>query len=153
MKSDKKILATNSKALFSYTVVDKYEAGIVLAGHEVKSVRGGHASMLGSYISIDQNLEMKLVNLHISKYEKASTLQEYKPTKDRKLLMKKNEILKIKNTLAQKGLTLIPISLYSKGAFIKVEVGVCRGKKKTDKKEVLKKRDQDRDMERYFKFE
>ncbi|MCC6639169.1 SsrA-binding protein SmpB [Candidatus Falkowbacteria bacterium] len=150
---EKKILATNSKALFNYTVVDKIEAGLKLFGYEVKAVRTGQASMTGSYVTITQDLQVQLHNLHIPKYEKASTLKEYHPTRSRTLLLNKREILKIKNHMTQKGLTLIPLSLYSKGAFVKVELGLCKGKKKADKKAVIKQRDIDRDIERFLKFE
>lgn len=145
--------AVNKKARHDYTILDSFEAGVVLSGHEVKSVRSGSVNLKGSYISISPSHEVMLHNAHIAPYTKATHLKsDYEPTRSRKLLLHKKEIMKLIGMLAQKGLTLMPLSLYSKGNRIKVEVGVAQGKKKADKREDLKKRDIQRDLDRTLRY-
>lgn len=143
-------LTTNKKALHNYHVQEKFEAGIVLTGAEVKSVKGGQTNLMGSYISAREN-QLWLVNCHISPYKMASTQAGYHPTHDRKLLLKRKEISSLIGTLTAKGLTVLPISVYTKGSLIKLEIGICRGKKQHDKREVIKKRDSDRNIRRLMR--
>lgn len=143
-------LTTNKKALHNYHVQEKFEAGIVLTGAEVKSVKGGQINLMGSYISARDN-QLWLINCHISPYKMASTQQGYNPTHDRKLLLKRKEISSLVGTLTAKGLTVLPISVYTKGSLIKLEIGVCRGKKQYDKRETIKKRDTDRSIQRLLR--
>ena len=143
-------LTTNKKALHNYQVLEKHEAGIILTGAEVKSVKGGQINLAGSYISTRDNA-LWLVNCHISPYKMASTQQGYNPTHDRKLLLKRKEISSLIGTLSAKGLTVLPISVYTKGSLVKLEIGVCRGKKQFDKREIIKKRDTDRSIRRLLR--
>jgi SsrA-binding protein len=143
-------LTTNKKALHNYQVLEKFEAGIVLTGAEVKSVKGGQINLMGSYITARDNT-LWLINCHISPYKMASTQQGYNPTHDRKLLLKRKEISSLIGTLTAKGLTVLPISVYTKGSFVKLEIGVCRGKKQYDKRETIKKRDSDRNIQRLMR--
>jgi len=115
----------------------------VLSGQEVKSVRNGQINLKGSFIT-EQKGEMFLTNAHISTYKFAGPLPGYDPTRSRKLLLKKKEIAYLTGKLQEKGLTIVPISVYTKGAHIKIEVGIAKGKKKYDKRETIKKHDQDR---------
>ena len=142
----------NKKARFEYEVLETFEAGIMLHGHEVKSVKEGLANLKGSYATIDPFGEVYLLSAYISPYKKATHLQEYDPYHKRKLLLKKSEIEKLIGKLAQKGLTIAPLSMYSKGNKIKVELGLLKGKKKADKRESLKKKDIQRDIERTLKY-
>lgn len=143
-------LTTNKKALHNYLVQEKFEAGIILTGAEVKSVKGGQINLLGSYISARDNA-LWLVNCHISPYKMASTQAGYNPTHDRKLLLKRKQISSLTGTLTAKGLTVLPISVYTKGSLIKLEIGICRGKKQYDKRETIKKRDTDRSIQRLMR--
>lgn len=145
------VLAKNKKALFDYTILDRFEAGIVLAGHEVKSVRQGQVSLKGAYVTIDNKDQAWLLNASISKYKKAAQIKEYDPTHSRKLLLNKKEIAKIKGKLASSGLTIVPISLYTKGNLIKAELGLAQGKKKADKRQSIKEKDTKRDIQRALK--
>ncbi|MFC1687905.1 SsrA-binding protein SmpB [Patescibacteria group bacterium] len=135
--------AQNKKGLFNYFILDQIEAGIKLAGAEVKSVKLDQIDLSGSYVSI-RNEELWLVQCHISKYKHASSKSNEDPDRDRKLLVKKSEIISLIGKMASEGLTLIPVSVYSKGTLIKVKLGLARGKKKADKRETIKKRESDR---------
>lgn len=144
-------LAINKKANFDYEILEKYEAGLVLAGHEVKSVRAGNTSLKGSYITLKQTKknslpEAFLVNANISLYKYASQIENYDSTRDRKLLLKKSEIEHLMGKEKEQGLTLVPLKIYTKHGFLKLEFGVGRGKKKYDKRESIKKRELDRKM-------
>ncbi|MCX6796754.1 MAG: SsrA-binding protein SmpB [Candidatus Falkowbacteria bacterium] len=143
-------LAFNKRANFDYTISDTYEAGLVLYGHEVKSVKTGHISLKGAFVTIKstpKNLpEFYLINAHIPLYAKASTIKNYEPTRPRKLLLHKNEIKKLIGKKQEQGLTLVPIKIYTKRSLIKLEFGVGRGKKKIDKRETIKKRELDRQI-------
>ena len=145
------ILATNKQAKFSYEILDTFEAGIVLEGHEVKSVKEGNISLKAAYVSLDAHNELWLKNAAISKYRLAGPLPGYDPERPRKLLLHKKEINSLVGKLQQQGLTIVPISVYTKHNKIKVEVALARGKKKFEKKESLKKKDIERDVQREIK--
>ncbi|MBE6694356.1 MAG: SsrA-binding protein SmpB [Ruminococcaceae bacterium] len=144
-----KIIAQNKKAWHDYFVDDKYEAGIALFGTEVKSIRAGAVNLKDSYCTI-KNGELFAVGIHISPYEHGNIFNR-EPMRDRKLLMHKKEILKLGGWTQQKGLTLIPLSMYFSGSNVKVEVGVCRGKKLYDKRDSAAKAESDREIERRMK--
>ena len=148
-KPQGKIIAQNKKAYHDYFVDEKYEAGIALYGTEVKSIRAGAVNLKDSYCEI-KNGELFAVGFHISPYEKGNIFNR-EPLRDKKLLMHKKEILKLHGLVSQKGYTLVPLSLYYSGAHVKMEIGLCRGKKLYDKRETLAKNEAKRDMERSFK--
>ena len=140
----------NKRASFDYEVLEKLDAGVVLTGPEVKSIKRGQIDLSGSYINIDQNQIPWLTNAKISPYPPArSAQQSYDPTRPRKILLKKKEILKI---IAQRtgGLTIVPLRVYNKGGLIKIEIAMSRGKKKFDKRESIKKRDVNRKIQQAF---
>lgn len=143
-------LAINKKARFEYEILDTLEAGLVLSGQETKSVRTGGAKLTGSYVTFHKD-EPQLTNAHISKYRYAGTVQDYDPTQTRKLLLRSKEISYLRGKSQEKGLTIVPLSLYTKGRRIKVELGIARGKKLHDKRETLKRRDIDREARRQAK--
>ncbi len=138
-------LVYNKKANFNYDIVEKLEAGIELLGHEVKSLRKSHASLDGAYIYI-RGGEAYIKGMKITPYQQGNVPKDYSPERDRKILLTKAEINRFAEP--QKGLTIVPISVYNKGRKIKVEIGVGKGKKKFDKRETLKKRTTDRDIRR-----
>lgn len=137
----------NKKAYFDYDIALKYEAGIELLGFEVKSIKGGHGSILGSMVVVRDN-QAWLVGANIPPYQVGNTPAGYDATRSRRLLLTKHEISELIGKREQKGLTLVPLALYNKGGRIKVSVAVAKGRKKYDKREVLKKRDSDRDIRR-----
>ncbi len=143
----------NRKARHLYIIEDTYEAGIVLQGNEVKSVREGRVNMSDAYANINDNGELFLYNLHISPYSKA-TAYVADPKRPRKLLMHRREINKLKNLVERKGYTLVPLMLYFNSRnYLKVKIGLARGKRKVDKREAIKERDmkraQDMEMKKY----
>lgn len=142
-------LSKNKKAFHDYEILDAYEAGIVLNGEEVKSIRGSQMNLKGSFVDVF-NEEAFLNAAHISHY-KFSSNKEYNPTRRRKLILHKKEILKINTAISQKGVTAVPLEVYLKKGLIKVSVGICRGKKLYDKRDSLRKRDQERDIEKAIK--
>ncbi len=148
-KSGKKVIAQNRKAYHDYFVDETYEAGIELFGTEVKSVRAGNVNLKDSYCIIDAG-EMYATGIHISPYEQGNIFNR-EPLRDRKLLMHKREIMKLHGLISQKGFTLIPLSFYFSGSHVKVELGLCRGKKLYDKREDDARKQADRDIERYRK--
>ncbi len=140
-------LATNKKANFDYELQEKYEAGLVLFGHEVKAVRAGQVSLKGSFISIrtkNGSPELYLVNCQISPYKNAGQMPDYNQMRERKLLLKHQEINHLLGKKQTEGLTLIPLKIYTNHSFLKLEFAVARGKKKYDKRESIKKREVDR---------
>lgn len=139
--------ADNRKARFDYETLESFDAGIVLTGQEVKSVRGGGANLTGSYLSLTGG-ELWIKGLRIAPYSKAGKLEGYDPTRPRKVLVRKRELASFAGKTRQKGLTLIPFSLYPRGRHIKLRFGLCRGRKAHDKKEKLKSRDIDREVRR-----
>ncbi|MCR4841177.1 MAG: SsrA-binding protein SmpB [Lachnospiraceae bacterium] len=144
-----KTIANNKKAGYDYFIEDTYEAGIVLCGTEVKSVRMGQCSIKEAYITIDHN-EVFVRGMHISPYEKGNIFNR-DPLRTRKLLLNKTEIRKLIGALSVEGYTLIPLQIYLKGNLVKVKVGLCKGKKKYDKRESIAKKDQRRELEKEFK--
>ncbi len=141
-----KIYAENRKARFNYEIIDEYEAGIVLRGHEVKSVRLGQISLKEAFATI-RGGDIWLTNAHINLYKQA-TVADYDPTVSRKLLLSKAEIAKLSSKAGGEGFTIIPLKIYDKNGKIKVALGLGRGKKKYDKRETIKKRDLERDARR-----
>ncbi|MFP4498545.1 MAG: SsrA-binding protein SmpB [Vulcanimicrobiota bacterium] len=142
-----KVITSNRKAFHEYYVLDRLEAGISLLGTEVKSLRQGKASLADSYATIDDG-EMYLLNLHIPQFNHASVYYNHKPRRKRKLLLHKSQIRRLYGKLAEKGLTLIPLKLYFSGPYIKVELGLCKGKKQFDKREAIKAREAKRSVDR-----
>ncbi len=144
-----KLIANNKKAYFDYFIEDKYEAGIALAGTEVKSLRTGKCSIKESFMKIENN-EIFIYGMHISPYEKGNIFNK-DPLRTRKLLLHKYQINKIGGQLAQKGYTLVPLRVYFKGHLVKLEIGLARGKKLYDKRHDIAKKDMKRETEREFK--
>ncbi|MDT8272846.1 MAG: SsrA-binding protein SmpB [Desulfomonilia bacterium] len=150
MKSEsRKTLCHNKTARHSYDILETVEAGIMLEGPEVKSLRGGGGSIKDSYAMVRGN-EIFLNNVHISPYAQA-TIFNREPKRPRKLLLHRREILRLSTKVKEKGLTLVPLSIYLKGSLIKVELGLAKGKRAHSKKEALKERDVQREMEREAK--
>ena len=149
VKKGKKIIAQNKKAYHDYFVDETYEAGIALFGTEVKSIRAGQVNLKDSYCVIDGG-ELFATGVHVSPYEKGNIFNR-EPLRDRKLLMHKREIMRLHGLISQKGFTLIPLSLYFSGSNVKMELGLCRGKKLYDKRDDAAKKQADRDIERYEK--
>ncbi len=141
-----KVVSTNRKARFEYFVSDTYEAGLVLKGTEIKSIRQGKMSLQEAYVRTDGE-EAWLVGSHIAPYEQASTAQ-HNPTRDRKLLLHKKEIHQLWNAVRIKGMTIVPLRVYLKAGRAKLEIGVARGKKQYDKRESIKERDIQRESSR-----
>lgn len=139
--------ATNPKAGFDYEILDTIEAGIILEGHEVKSIKTGKASIKGTYVKI-MNEEVYLIGATIAPYQPANTPKKYDPQRSRKLLLSRKEISELIDTSQAKGTTLVPLKLYDKKGKIKLLVGIARGKKKYDKRETIKKKDVQRTKER-----
>ena len=147
MKNTEKLISSNKKAFFDYTLFDKFEAGISLLGTEIKSIRKNGANLKDSYVKITDNLEAVLINCHISPYE-FGNIYNHEPLRDRKLLLNKKEILKILNKIKQEKYTLVPTKMYFSGRWAKLEIALAKGKKLYDKRETIKKKDIKRDMER-----
>ena len=143
----KKIIAVNRKARHDFFVEDTYEAGMALFGTEVKSLRQGSVNLKDSYCYI-KNAEIFSTGIHISPYEKGNIFNR-DPLRERKLLMHKKEILKLHALVGQQGYTLVPLSLYFSGKNVKLELGVCKGKKLYDKREDAAKKAEQRDIDRY----
>lgn len=142
-------IASNKIAYHNYSILETLEAGLVLSGQEVKSIKSGHIQLDKAYISIDKNLEVWLVGAHVAPYARMSKpTSPYVPDRNRKLLVSKKQALSLLNKTRTSGLTILPLSVYTKGSFIKIEIGIARGKKKFDKREDLKKRDIEREIER-----
>ena len=144
-----KIAAQNRKAFHDYFVEDRYEAGIELSGTEVKSIRAGMLNLKDAYCTVKEG-EMWLHSMHISPYEKGNIFNK-DPVRPRRLLMHKREIRKLHALVKQDGYALVPLSVYFKDARVKIEVGLCRGKKNYDKREALAKREAGREMDRAVK--
>ena len=140
-------LASNRKAFHTYSIEDQMEAGLVLSGHEVKSIRGGQASLDGAYVTI-RNGEAWLRNAYIGKYKQAANLESYDESRERKLLLNKKEIIRLQDKSKEKGLALIPLELYTSKFRIKLKIGLGRGKKQFDKRESIKKKELKRSLDR-----
>ena len=148
-KTDGKIIAENRKARHDYFVIETYEAGIELFGTEVKSLRAGTVNMKDSYCEIDKG-EMFALGVHVSPYEQGNIFNR-DPLRPKKLLLHKNEIMKLTGLVSREGYTLVPLSLYFKGSRVKMAIGLCKGKKLYDKREDAAKRDADRTIEKAMK--
>lgn len=145
-----RVITTNRKARRDYAILETLEAGIELKGSEVKSVRAGKVNLNDSFARIENN-QVILYNAHISPYEQASYLN-VEPTRQRRLLLSKNQIRKLTGQLAQKGFTLIPLQAYfNERGFAKIELALCKGKKLYDKREAIKRREQELEMRRILK--
>ena len=139
--------ANNRKAFHSYSIEDTFEAGLVLSGHEVKSIRSGQVSLNGAYVSIIGG-EAYLKHTYIGKYKQASKLESYDENRDRKLLLHKNEILRLINRLNEKGTTLVPLEIYTSKKRLKLKFAVATGKKQYDKREAIRKKETKRSIDR-----
>lgn len=144
------VYVDNKKAYFNYTIEETFEAGIELSGFEVKSIKNGQGS-LNSAFCIVRGGEAFIIGMHIPPYQPHNTDLGYDPDRNRRLLLSKKEIKILADKDSIKGLTLVPLSLYSKGRHIKVQLAVARGKKVFDKRETIKKRDTDREIRREYK--
>ena len=145
-----KIIAVNKSAGFEYFIEDKFEAGIVLEGSEVKSIRKNNCNLNDSFCFVRQG-ENTLKNMHIAVYDKSGAFNTRDSRRDRKLLLHKSEISKIVGKVNEKGYTLVPLKIYFQGSLVKVEIALCRGKHTYDKKQSLKEKDLKRDTERRIK--
>ncbi len=143
------VLAVNKRANFEYEILEKFEAGLSLLGHEVKSAKGGHVQLKGAYVTITRGAPT-ILNMHISAYPKAGPLPSYNPTRTRLLLLKQREINYLAGKKQEQGLALIPLRVYTKRNRVKLEFGIGRGKKKFDKRADIKKKDVARDLRRKF---
>ncbi|BAU65819.1 SsrA-binding protein [Stanieria sp. NIES-3757] len=145
-----KIISDNRQARFLYEILETYEAGIQLTGTEVKSIREGKANLKDGYALI-RNGEAWLINVHISPYQASGQYFNHEPRRTRKLLLHRKEISKLIGQVEQKGLTLVPLKLYFKNGWIKVSIGLAKGKKLHDKRETMKRRQDQREIERAMK--
>ncbi len=146
-KLAKKIISSNKKAFHDYIVFERYTAGMVLFGTEIKSIRKGAVNLKDSFAKIE-DMEIFLYNCHISPYD-GGNRNNHDPKRVRKLLLNKKEILKISGKIKQDSYTVVPLELFIERGFAKLEIGLCKGKKLHDKRETLKKKDIQREMERY----
>jgi len=149
-KEAMKLVANNKKAYHDYFIEEKYETGIVLHGTEVKSLRMGKCSIKESFVHIDGG-EVFIYGMHISPYEKGNIFNK-DPLRPKKLLMHRNQIMKLQGQLSEKGYTLVPLQVYFKDGLAKVEIGLAKGKKLYDKRQDIAKKDQRRENEREFKI-
>ena len=144
---DSKILAKNRKARFEYEIQKTMEVGIALQGTEVKSIRAGQINLAESYCRVDDNLQIYLMNAHISQYDFGNR-HNHDPLRPKSLLLHRSEIRRLYGQVKERGLTLIPLKIYLKGGIIKMELALGRGKKLYDKRQTMKKQDAQRDVER-----
>ena len=149
-KSSVKLIANNKRAYHDYFILEKYEAGISLAGTEVKSIRMGKCSIKEAYVEIKAG-QMNIVGMHISPYEKGNIFNK-DPLRTRKLLLHKYEIRKLGEKIREKGYTLMPLQVYLKGSLVKVEIGLAKGKKLYDKRADIAAKDAKREAQREFKI-
>lgn len=145
------VLAKNKQAYFDYSIEQELEAGIVLSGQEVKSVKSGNISLKGAHVLV-RGTEAFLVNTHISPYKYAGDVVGYDPTRSRKLLLKKKEISSLIGKAKEQGMAVVPLEMYTKKGLIKVKLGIGRGKKKYDKRAVIRKREDERKIARVMKL-
>lgn len=137
----------NSKALFDYEIIERFTAGLELLGVEVKSVRAGKMNLRGAFVAVRGN-EAYLLGADIPAYQPKNAPKDYDTSRARKLLLLKSELVELKNAEGTKGLTIVPLSVYNKGRFLKLDIAIARGKKKYDKRQAIKKRDMERDLGR-----
>ncbi|MBR1974780.1 MAG: SsrA-binding protein SmpB [Clostridia bacterium] len=145
-----KIIATNKSASFEYFIEDKYEAGIVLEGNEVKSLRAGNVNMNDSFCFVRDG-EVSVKNMHIALFDKSDAFSTKDTRRDRKLLLHNSEIAKIVGKINRQGYTLVPLKMYFKGSLIKMEIALCKGKHTFDKKQSIAERDIKRSLDRDIK--
>lgn len=148
-KDTYKLIANNKKARFDYFIEDTFEAGVVLHGTEVKSIRQGHCSIKEAFVRIEKG-EMYIYGMHVSPYEKGNIFNK-DPLRPKKLMLHKEQIAKIANRTSENGYTIVPIKVYFKGSLVKVEIGIGKGKKLYDKRQDIAKKDQRREAEKQFK--
>jgi SsrA-binding protein len=141
---------TNRKARHDYEILERFNAGLELSGTEVKSIRAGHISLIGSYITI-RGGEAYLLNANIKPFQPKNAPSNYDPKRARRILLSKREIEELAKAESTAGLTIVPISVYNKGRFLKLDLAIARGKKKFDKRQAIKKRDTERDLKRTLK--
>ena len=146
---DKKVISTNRKAFHDFLIFDKFIAGMVLTGTEIKSIRKGNVNLKDSFAKIEDN-EMFLYGMHISPYEQGNRFN-HKSDRVRKLLLQKREILKIQDKVKKDGVTIVPLELFLSKGFAKIEIGLAKGKKIYDKREAIAKKSQERDIQRLIK--
>lgn len=148
MTEDIKIIATNRKASFEYFLMEKFEAGLVLQGSEIKAIRAGQISIQEAYVDIQDGKEAWLIEAHIAPYEQAGTHFNHEPKRKRKLLLHKKQLREIWNQTRIKGMTIVPTRVYLKDGRAKLEIALAKGKKAYDKRATIAKRDEARDQER-----
>lgn len=144
------VFAENRKAFYDYEIIEKFEAGLVLSGAEVKSIKNGRMNLIGSYVNF-HNSEPYLIGASIAPYQPKNQPPDFDPSRSRKLLLNKKEIDYISGKTKQKSLTLVPLKVYNKGRRIKIEIGLVRGKKQYDKRAVISKRETAKKIERSLK--
>ncbi len=146
------VITVNKKVYYDYNILETFEAGIVLSGPEVKSIKTGQVNLSGGYVTIDAKEIPWLINVHISPYPPAFAVQQnYNPTQNRKLLLHKKEIASLIGKKRTPGLTIIPLKIHNKKGLIKIEIGLAKGKKKWDKRETIKKREVKRKIQQALK--
>ncbi|MEE9311918.1 MAG: SsrA-binding protein SmpB [Planctomycetota bacterium] len=148
----RKIIASNRRAFHEYHVLERFEAGLKLAGNEVKSLRAGHCVISDAHAFIDKRKNLAwLMNLQISEWNRGNQIETYEPKRKRTLLLNKHEIVKLRQQMGEQGLTIIPLSIYFIRGWAKIELGLCKGKKLHDKRQDLKEKQAKRDMARRVK--
>lgn len=146
-----KVYAENRKARFDYEIVETFEAGLVLTGTEVKSIREGRVSLKDSYVDVKGG-ELYIVHMYVAPYPMAAEMFQHDPERPRKLLLHRYEINRILGKLSQRGLTAVPLKIYAKGPWIKAEIALVRGKRKYEKRETIKRRELEREVRRAQKY-
>lgn len=141
-------LAENKRARFDYEILETFEAGIELFGHEVKSIRAGRLNLSGSYVIV-RGEEAYLINADLPPYQPLNTPSDYDPKRARRLLLRREEIKELMGRVKESGLTILPLNVYTKDSLIKLKIGLGKPKKKSDKREAIKRRETDREMRRY----
>src|SRR5688572_32719144 len=148
MSEDIKIVANNRKASFEFTLLEKFEAGIVLHGSEIKSIRAGQISIQEAYVDVENGQNAWLLEAHIAPYDQAGKFFNHEPTRKRRLLLHKKQIRELWNNVRIKGMTIVPIKVYLKEGRAKIEIALAKGKKAYDKRATIAKRDEARSAER-----
>ena len=146
-----KVLSENKKAYFNYEIIDRFQAGISLIGQEVKSIKSGRINLAGSYVVL-RDEEVYLVGANVPPYQPKNAPRDYDPERSRKLLLRKPEIKQLIGKTKEKGLTLVPLRVYTVKGRIKIEFGVAKGRKRIDKRQLIKKRETDKEIERELKL-
>jgi len=146
-----KVLSENKKAYFNYEIIDRFQAGISLIGQEVKSIKSGRINLAGSYVVL-RDEEVYLVGANVPPYQPKNASRDYDSERSRKLLLRKPEIKQLIGKTKEKGLTLVPLRVYTVKGRIKIEFGVAKGRKRIDKRQLIKKRETDKEIERELKL-